>query len=139
MILPEKQHVPLGVKLIITYYVLTALVFPILLHMELGSTIPSELLGMAGLSGLIEAMVGIATVIMIIYTLILIYGLWHLKKWAWWLIVIFSTLGLLIQVASWSLSWTTGITLLMTTGITLLILGYLIWVRKTFGSKEPFR
>jgi uncharacterized membrane protein (DUF2068 family) len=106
------------------------------------------LLGSIGvLSGLVGFQVGvvlglaagIAVAALGLLYIVVAVGLWHLKRWAWWIIVIWKCLGILLSLVMGLVFNTLGSSL-VGVFINLVIVAYLVWVRRSFGLTKliPF-
>ncbi|MCJ7455555.1 hypothetical protein MUP07_02265 [Candidatus Bathyarchaeota archaeon] len=136
---------PLGVRLIAIYEgLMGALV--VLLALLLGSLgVLSVLVGFQ-VSVVLGLAAGIAVAALGLVYIVVAVGLWHLKKWAWWIIVIWKCLGILVSLVVGLIFNSLGSSLLGAVSvapgviINFVIVAYLVWVRRSFGLTKlmPF-
>lgn len=87
---------PLGVTILAVLYILGGLFLLVSGILSAGAS--TLILGAIG-----AAIGGIILVLFIIFAIIsflIAYGLWKGLKWGWWLIIIFSVIGLLLSIVS---------------------------------------
>jgi len=129
---------PLGVRLIAIYEGLVGALV-VLLALLLGSIgVLSSLVGFQ--VGIVLGLAaGIAVAGLGLVYIIVAVGVWHLKKWAWWIIVIWKCLGILLSLVV-GLAFNTLASSLLGVFINFIIVAYLLWTRRSFGLTKltPF-
>jgi len=122
---------PLGVRLIAIYEGLVGALV-VVLALLLGSIgVLSSLVGFQ--VGIVLGLAaGIAVAGLGLVYIIVAVGLWHLKKWAWWIITIWKCLGIFISLVM-GLAFNTLASSLLGVFINFIIVAYLLWTRRSFG------